>query len=124
MSALSHGRQRAENEGANSARSFEFPMTDLFSSFISKAFLRSVWALEFEAFKGSEEEVALDDRLRRWSARKDLRETSAEAAFIQSFFHDLGVMNKWPSSCRNWVVHSVPKFPITRGGRERRSRYR
>jgi len=31
-------------------------MADLFNSFISKAFLRSVWALEFEAFKGSEPE--------------------------------------------------------------------
>jgi hypothetical protein len=63
-------------------------MADLSSSFISKTFLRSVWAFELEAFKGSEEEAALDDRLRRWSARKDLRETSAEAAFIQEFFHD------------------------------------
>jgi hypothetical protein len=61
-------------------------MTDLFSSFISKPFLRSVWALEFEAFKGSDEEAALDERLRRWSSRRDLRETSAEPAFIQEFF--------------------------------------
>jgi hypothetical protein len=38
-------------------------MTDLFNSFISKSFLRSVWALEYEAFRGSEEELRLNDRL-------------------------------------------------------------
>src|SRR6202045_3361435 len=63
-------------------------MADLVNSFISKAFLRSVWALEFEAFKGSAEEAALEARLQRWSARKPLRETSAEASFIQEFFGD------------------------------------
>jgi hypothetical protein len=92
-------------------------MTDLFSSFISKAFLRSVWALEFEAFKGSEEEVALDDRLRRWSARKDLRETSAEAAFIQSFFHDLwGYEQSGQAAAETGSFTLWPKFPITGAG--------
>src|SRR6185312_13712595 len=63
-------------------------MAELFNSFISKTFLRSVWGLEFEAFRGSSEESALEERLRRWAARKDLRERSAEAAFIEEFFHD------------------------------------
>jgi hypothetical protein len=63
-------------------------MADLYSSFISKSFLRSIWELEFEAFRDSEDERALCERLRRWSARKDLRETSAEAAFIEEFFRD------------------------------------
>ncbi len=47
-------------------------MVDLHRSFISKSFLRSVWALEYEAFKGSTEETALVERLRTWAARKDL----------------------------------------------------
>lgn len=63
-------------------------MVDLFSSFVSKAFLGSVWALEYEAFKDSEAEAALTDRLRRWADRKDLRETSAEAALLEEFFHE------------------------------------
>src|SRR5258705_11705560 len=62
-------------------------MPELFSSFLSKTFLRSVWGLEYEAFKDSAEEAALDERLRRWSDRRDLRETSAEAALIEEFFH-------------------------------------
>src|SRR5260370_18516048 len=94
-------------------------MADLFNSFISKAFLRSVWALEFEAFKGSEEESALEERLRRWSTRKDLRETSAEAAFIQEFFHDTwgyeqtGQAGSEPGSFTLW-----PKFPIAGAGEQ------
>jgi type I restriction-modification system DNA methylase subunit len=63
-------------------------MAELINSFISRAYLRSVWGLEFEAFEGSQDEAALEARLQRWSQRKDLRETSAEAAFIQEFFHD------------------------------------
>jgi hypothetical protein len=58
-------------------------MIDLFNSFISKTFLRSVWALEYENFMGSAGERALAERLVTWAIRKDLRETSAEPAFIQ-----------------------------------------
>jgi hypothetical protein len=92
-------------------------MADLSSSFISKTFLRSVWALEFEAFKGSEEEAALDDRLRRWSARKDLRETSAEAAFIQEFFHDTwGYAQTGQAGAEAGSFTLWPKFPIPGAG--------
>jgi hypothetical protein len=89
-------------------------MTDLFSSFISKAFLRSVWALEYEAFKGSADETALDDRLRRWCARKDLRETSAESAFIQEFFRDTwGYAQTGQAGAEAGLW---PKFPIAGAG--------
>lgn len=63
---------------------------ELFTSFISRTFVRSVWELEYLAFQGSDEEKALEERLLRWSRRKDLRETSAEAAFIEEFFRDIG----------------------------------
>ncbi len=92
-------------------------MADLFNSFISKAYLRSVWALEFEAFKGSEEEATLEARLQRWSLRRDLRETSAEAAFIQEFFHDTwgyeqtGQVGAEAGSFTLW-----PKFAIAGAG--------
>ncbi|MGH7193051.1 MAG: Eco57I restriction-modification methylase domain-containing protein, partial [Candidatus Saccharimonadales bacterium] len=92
-------------------------MTELLNPFISKTFLRSVWAAEFEGFKDSEDEAALNERLRRWSKRKDLRETSAEAAFIQEFFHDTwgyeqtGQAANEPGSFTLW-----PKFPIAGAG--------
>ncbi len=89
-------------------------MTELFSSFISKAFLRSVWALEFQASEGSDEEAALDNRLRRWSARRDLRETSAEAAFIQEFFRDTwGYEQTGQASAESGSFTLWPKFPIS-----------
>ena len=61
-------------------------MVEFANGFISKHFLRSVWARDYEAFKGSSEEQALTERLRRWAARGDLGETKAEAAFIEEFF--------------------------------------
>jgi len=92
-------------------------MSELFSSFISKAFLRSVWALEYEAFKDTDEEAALDARLRRWSARKDLRETSAEAAFIQEFFRDTwGYEQSGQVSAVSDAFTLWPKFPIAGAG--------
>jgi hypothetical protein len=92
-------------------------MADLFNSFISKTFLRSVWALEFEAFKDSEEENALNERLLRWSKRKDLRETSAEAAFIQEFFHDTwGYEQTGQSGAEAGTFTLWPKYPVLGAG--------
>jgi hypothetical protein len=50
-------------------------MTELYSSFLSKTFLRSVWELDYAAFLDTDEEGALKDRLRRWSDRRDLGES-------------------------------------------------
>jgi hypothetical protein len=92
-------------------------MAELFSSFISKAFLRSVWELEYEAFRGSEEEAALADRLRRWAARRDLGETSAEAAFIEEFFHDTwGYEQTGQAGSEAGGFTLWPKFPIAGAG--------
>jgi hypothetical protein len=92
-------------------------MSDLYSSFISKAFLSSVWGLEYEAFKDSPEESALADRLQRWSARKDLRETSAEAAFIHEFFHDTwGYRQTGQAGSEKGVFTLWPKFAIAGAG--------
>jgi hypothetical protein len=92
-------------------------MPDLFNSFVSKAFLSSVWALEYEAYKDSEDERALTDRFRRWSARKDLRETSAEAAFIQEFFHDTWDYEQTGQAGSEGGVFTLwPKFAIAGAG--------
>ena len=92
-------------------------MADLYSSFLSKTFLRSVRELEYEAFQGSEEEAALTDRLRRWAARKDLRETSAEAAFIEEFFHDTwGYEQAGQAGSEGGAFTLWPKFPVPGAG--------
>src|ERR1700730_15048524 len=63
-------------------------MSDLHAAFISKSFLRSHWDLEYRARHDSENEKALDDRLALWAERTDLKETSAESAFIDVFFRE------------------------------------
>lgn len=92
-------------------------MVELFSSFISKVFLRSVWGLEYAAYQDSLEEQALDERLWRWSSRKDLRETSSEAAFIEEFFHDTwGYEQAGQSGSEAGTFTLWPKFPIPGAG--------
>jgi hypothetical protein len=92
-------------------------MTELFSSFLSKTFLRSVWELEYEAFKESPEESALNDRLRRWADRRDLRETSAEAALIEEFFHQTwGYAQSGQAGTEGGGFTLWPKFPIPGAG--------
>jgi N-6 DNA Methylase/TaqI-like C-terminal specificity domain len=63
-------------------------MTPAHNSFLNPTFLRSVWADEYAAFKDTPAEAALLERLRNWAARPDVGETSAEAAFVATFFRD------------------------------------
>jgi hypothetical protein len=56
---------------------------------LTEAFLRSVWAAEYERFKDSSSEHALLSRLENWARRRDLGETASEAPFINTFFSDL-----------------------------------
>jgi hypothetical protein len=92
-------------------------MAELFSSFPSKNFLRSIWGLEYEGFKDSPEEAVLDARLRRWSDRRDLGETSAEAAFIEEFFHQtLGYAQTGQAGTEGGSFTIWPKFSISGAG--------
>jgi len=52
------------------------------------AYLRSVWAKDFERFNASSEAETLHTRLRNWAARDWQKETASEGAFIQVFFKD------------------------------------
>lgn len=61
-------------------------MGDMQNSFISKSFLRSIWAHEYETFKDSPEETELLERLKRWAARGTQKETTAQSALLQEFF--------------------------------------
>lgn len=60
-------------------------MFDDSRAFVSRAFLRSALGLEYLAWS-DEEDAALRTRLLNWAARKRLKETSAEGAFLQAFF--------------------------------------
>jgi hypothetical protein len=56
------------------------------NAFLHLTFLKSVWSDEYSLFKDSAAESELLLRLRNWSARTDVGETSAEAAFVGTFF--------------------------------------
>ena len=89
------------------------------NSFISnikpKPFLRSLWALDYEAYKDTEQEQDLLKLLKDWSKRSDLKETSAESAFIDTFFKTLwGYKQSGQESGAAFSIY--PQHPIKGGG--------
>ena len=55
-------------------------------AFITRGFLRSIWARDFDAFKNSNEEAALLERLTNWSNRVVRGESADESALMRSLF--------------------------------------
>ena len=84
--------------------------------FITEAFLRTAWARDYEMFRDSDDEKSLLRRLENWSKRKDLKETSAEQAFIEEFFHD--TWGYYGSGQRDVTAGftSYPKFAVQGAG--------
>lgn len=91
-------------------------MLDSQNAFITPTFLRSVWTAEYEAFKDSHAETALLDRLRRWNARADLGEISAEPAFIEQFFRDTWGYAQSGQAGSGDDYTSWPKFNVPGAG--------
>lgn len=93
-------------------------MHERHNSFLSFSFLRSIWGFDYEAFKGSPEEKALEDRLVRWAAKADLKETSAEAALIDDFFKQTWnyVQSGQQPAGKSW--HSYPQYPVKGAGQK------
>src|SRR4051812_10657122 len=91
-------------------------MAEFHNSFVSLSFLRSVWGTEYDVFKDSPEEAQLRETLRLWSQRKDLKETSAEAAFLQTFFVELWGYTQagQQEKALGFTLH--PKFPVKGAG--------
>lgn len=83
--------------------------------FVSRAFLRSVLARDYEAFRGSAEETALVERLRRWGARHDLGETAAEAAFLDEFFRQTWGYVQAGTAGAEAAFSLHPRFPVPGG---------
>lgn len=63
-------------------------MFDDSRAFVTRAFLRAELGLEFKAWAESGDDAILLARLKAWTKRLKLKETSAEGAFIQTFFVD------------------------------------
>ncbi|MCV0394128.1 MAG: Eco57I restriction-modification methylase domain-containing protein [Rhizobiaceae bacterium] len=91
-------------------------MREVHNSFVGRTFLRSVWAYDYETFKSSEDEEALEKRLVQWAARADLKETSAEGPFVEEFFRRTwGYVHTGQEGSD--VSHTLhPKFPVPGAG--------
>lgn len=63
-------------------------MFDDSRAFVTRAFLRAELGLDYKAWSESGEDAALLERLGAWARRPAMKETSAEGAFIQTFFVD------------------------------------
>ena len=85
-------------------------MTEIQNSFISKSFLRYVWAHEYESFKDSREEADLIGRLGRWAARGTQKETTAQAALLEEFFRATWGYVHAGQGGANYTLH--PAFPV------------
>lgn len=85
-------------------------MFDDSRSFISRAFLRAEFDLDFRAYRAEQDGDVLR-RLKDWDGRLHLSETQAEGAFTQTFFVDI-----WKYGESGRVSESdhtlIPKFPI------------
>src|SRR5690606_23942110 len=90
-------------------------MFDDSRSFVSRAFLRAELDLEYRAYLGDDRGAELVKRLRAWADRRQLSETQAEGAFVQTFFVEVwgyGEAGRVPE-----VDHTIiPKYRIAGEG--------
>ena len=91
-------------------------MQDFQNPFITKQFLKSVWDIEYKAFRGTQEEANLLERLRRWSLRQDLRERAAQAAFIEEFFRQTWGYVQAGQAGAEAAFSIHPDFPVRQTG--------
>ena len=85
-------------------------MFDDSRSFITRAFLRSTFDLDYRAYS-AESDAELLARLRDWDGRLRLSETQAEGAFTQAFFVDTwgyGEAGRVPAEQHTIIA----KFPV------------
>ena len=92
------------------------PMFENNPTFLSRAYLRSQWNLDYLAFRDSPEEASLYERLERWSQRTELGEQATEAAFIDEFFRQTWgyVQSGQEGGETNFSLH--PQFNVPGAG--------
>ena len=85
------------------------------NALLTPTFLQSVWSQEYEAFKGSEAEDRLIERLNHWVNRKNLSESSAQSAFIRTFFIDTWGYNE-AGTVADDAFTLYPQHPVPGAG--------
>jgi hypothetical protein len=95
-------------------------MFDDSRSFVSRAFLQSIYDGEFKAYLSGGSDERLLERLRSWDGRKAQTETQDEAAFISRFFGDIWGFAATGQSV-NTTYSMIPKLGIAGTGASGRS---
>src|SRR6188508_1316590 len=86
-------------------------MFDDSRSFITRAFLRAEFDLDYRATYGAEDDAELLKRLQDWDGRLLLSETQAEGAFTQTFFVDTwGYGEAGRAATEDHTI--IPKFRV------------
>lgn len=88
------------------------------NTFISKDFLKSVWAVDYSSFKNTDEERFLRARLQNWADRTDLGETSSEGAFVTTFFEELWGYSHTGRNDGAPEYHLYPQYPVKGAGQK------
>ena len=82
----------------------------------SRSFLLSSWSKDYAAYCASGEDNALSTRLRHWTERDSHKETSAEKAFIQTFFADIWGYSSAGSQAKTEGFNLYPQFKVAKAG--------
>lgn len=91
-------------------------MTRLHQPLLNTAFLRSVWANEFQAFTRSPLERDLQERLVKWRDRARLKEKSAEQTFVDVFFRETWGYHGAGEGAPQGGYTLYPKFHVKSAG--------
>jgi len=90
-------------------------MFDDSRSFIGRAFLQSIYDIEFRAYLAEGKDAELLAILKAWDDRLRLSETQAESAFIQTFFVELWEFGE-SGRARSDEHTAIPKFAVAGAG--------
>lgn len=82
----------------------------------SRSFLLSSWVKEYAAYCASGEDALLLTKLQHWAERANHKETSAEKAFIQTFFVDIFGYSAAGSQAKADGYNLFPQFPVVKAG--------
>ena len=90
-------------------------MFDDSRSFISRAYLQSIYDIEFKIYREDGRDIELLERLKAWDARTRQTETQDESAFITTFFDELwGFEASGRRAGDGYTI--IPKLGVTGAG--------
>ena len=85
---------------------------------LGSAYLRSVWADDYAAFRESQEAKALVKRINHWAAKHRQKETTAESTLIDVFFKETWGYSASGQRSRDQGYTLQPRYPVKNAGQK------